>query len=105
MESRWAEGELGAARLGDPRRTRRLVNIAIARGQRPSASLPQCFDSEAELGAMYDFCSNPHVEPEAILASHYQATARRLAGHQVVLVARDSGLYPPSRHPRPGYPA
>lgn len=99
MESHWAENEFGAARLGDPRRTRRLVNIALARGLRPSTSLPQCFDSEAELDAMYDFCSNPHVAPEAILASHYQATARRLAGHRVVLVAQDSSYVDYTHHP------
>ncbi len=44
----WAEAELGQAQLGDPRRTRRLVQIARARALRPSTSLPQCFESEAE---------------------------------------------------------
>ena len=48
---------------------------------------------------MYDFCSNPPAEPEAILASHYQVTAHRLAGHQVVLVAQDSSYVDYTHHP------
>jgi hypothetical protein len=35
----WAEEEFGAAALGDARRTKRLIDLAHAFGQRPSASL------------------------------------------------------------------
>lgn len=99
MTSNWVETEIGKAQLGDPRRTRRLISIATARGLRPRVSLPQCFDSEAELDAMYDFCDNKHVEREAILASHYQATQERIAAHQVVLAIQGTSYINYTHHP------
>lgn len=39
-EPGWAAAELGAARLGDERRTRRLVDLAPARGAAFAAALP-----------------------------------------------------------------
>ncbi|MFO1432517.1 MAG: transposase [Candidatus Competibacteraceae bacterium] len=91
--SQWAEEEFGAAQLGDQRRTRRLVAIATARAQRPSVSLPQSFDGKAGLKAMYQFCDSEHVRRDAILESHYQATARRVASEQIVLAVQDTTLY------------
>ena len=82
----WAEVEFGNADLGDPRRTRRLIEIATARAQRPSVSLPQCFENKAALKAMYKFCDNEQVDRDAVLASHYQATTQRVANVPVDLV-------------------
>ena len=95
----WADTEFGHAQLGDPRRTARLVKIAIARAQRPSTSLPQCFESEAELDAIYDFCDNQHVDHEAILESHYQATQGRIKEHPVVLAHQDTSYVNYTHHP------
>jgi len=97
--SQWAEEEFGEANLGDPRRTRRLIAIATARAQRPSVSLPQSFDNKAGLKAMYEFCDNEHVRRDAILASHYQATARRVATEQIVLAVQDTTYVDYSHHP------
>jgi hypothetical protein len=97
--SQWAEEEFGDANLGDPRRTRRLIAIATARAQRPSASLPQSFEDKAGLKAMYDFCDNPYVDRGAVLESHYQATARRVATEPVVLAVQDTTRVDYSHHP------
>ncbi|MFO1432671.1 MAG: IS4 family transposase [Candidatus Competibacteraceae bacterium] len=97
--SQWAEEEFGAAQLGDQRRTRRLVAIATARAQRPSVSLPQSFDGKAGLKAMYQFCDSEHVRRDAILESHYQATARRVASEQIVLAVQDTTYVDYSHHP------
>ncbi len=97
--SQWAEEEFGAAHLGDPRRTRRLITIATARAQRPNVSLAPSFDDKAGLKAMYDFCDNPHVSRDAILKSHSQATARRVATERVVLAVQDTTRVDYSHHP------
>ena len=97
--SQWAEEEFGDANLGDPRRTRRLIAIATARAQRPSVSLPQSFEDKAGLKAMYDFCDNPYVDRGAVLESHYQATARRVATEPVVLAVQDTTRVDYSHHP------
>jgi hypothetical protein len=97
--SSWADEEFGAAPLGDPRRTRRLIAIVTARAQRPNASLPECFEDKAGLKGMYDFCDNPHVDRDAVLASHYQATARRVATEPVVLAVQDTTRVDYSHHP------
>ena len=97
--SQWAEEEFGEANLGDLRRTRRLIAIATARAQRPSVSLPQSFDGKAGLKAMYKFCDNAHVSRDAILQSHFQATARRVATERVVLAVQDTTYVDYSHHP------
>lgn len=95
----WAEVEFGNADLGDPRRTRRLIEIATARAQRPSVSLPQCFENTAALKAMYKFCDNEHVDRDAVLASHYQATTQRVANVPVVLALQDTTELDFTHHP------
>lgn len=85
--------------MGDPRRTRRLIAIATARAQRPSVSLPQSVDHKAGLKAMYKFCDSEHVSRDAILQSHFQATARRVATERVVLAVQDPTYVDYSHHP------
>ena len=97
--SQWAEEEFGEANLGDPRRTRRLIAIATARAQRPGVSLPQSFDNKAGLKAMYKFCDSEHVSRDAILQSHFQATARRVATERGVLAVQDTTYVDYSHHP------
>lgn len=47
----WAQSEFGPARLGDPWRTKRLVNIATHLAASPGGTLPQAFPDWAELKA------------------------------------------------------
>ena len=86
----WAENEFGNALLGDPRRTERLIKRAKERAAKPSVSLPQCFDNQAELKAAYRFYDNPSINREAILRSHYLATQERLNQENVVLAVSDT---------------
>jgi hypothetical protein len=97
--NRWAEMEFGGAKVGDPRRTRRLIEIATARAQRPSASLPQGFEAKAGLKGMYEFCDNEQVRREAILASHYQATEERMGKERIVLAVQDTTEVDFTHHP------
>lgn len=95
----WAEVEFGAAELGDARRTARLVQLAQTFAQQPSASLPQASDEPALLKAAYRFFDNDAVDPAAMLASHVQATSRRLRAVPLVLAVQDTSLLDWTDHP------
>lgn len=49
----WFAHELGAVRLGDPRRTERVVRLITALAAQPTASLPKACGSWADLKAAY----------------------------------------------------
>jgi len=99
VEVSWAEEEFGEAELNDPRRTARLVALAQAAGERPSASLPEACEDGAALKAAYRFFDTDEIEPAAMLASHVEATTRRLRGEGVVLAVQDTTSLDYSRHP------
>lgn len=96
----WAVNEFGHAELGDDRRTDRLLMIATAFAQQPTASIPQaCGPGPATQGA-YRFFENDDLEPEAIRDAHHQATLQRLRHHSVVLALQDTSTLNYSTHPQ-----
>jgi hypothetical protein len=95
----WAEEEFGAAALGDARRTKRLIDLAHAFGQRPSASLPDAAQDPAMLKAAYRFFDTDAIEPDAILASHISATHDRCGSVPIVLAVQDTSELDWSHHP------
>lgn len=96
----WAEQEFSAARLGDRRLKRRLVQMARDFAARPQASIPQACGSRAKAKAAYRFLDHKGVRMEEILKPHYQATAQRAAGHSVVLAVQDTSFVNYSTHPQ-----
>jgi len=96
----WAVHEFGRAPLGDRRRVERLIKIAEARSQRPSASFPACMETPQDLDAFYAFCDNEHIKREAVVLSHIQATCERMAAHPVVLALQDTSYVDYSHHPQ-----
>jgi hypothetical protein len=95
----WAATEFGAAQLGDARLTARLVALAGVLGARPGASLPDGCGDWAMTQAAYRFFDNEGVTPEAMLASHVQASAARLAAVPLVLAVQDTTLLDWTHHP------
>ncbi len=88
----WALTEFGHAELGDDPRTDRLLMIATAFAQQPTAPIPQaCGPGSATQGA-YRFFENDDIEPEAIREAHEQATLERVRLHAVVLAVQDTSL-------------
>ena len=79
----WATEELGQAALGDPRRTRRLVQLTAAVAPQPQASLAQACGDAASTQAAYRFFEGTDTafdeRPAAIRAAHCAATQRRLS--------------------------
>lgn len=98
-QAEWAMTEFAAAELGDPRRTRRLIDLATALGDRPSASLPDACADPARLKAAYRFYANAACPPAAILASHVQATCHRVRQLPLVLAVNDTSLLDYTHHP------
>lgn len=84
--------EVADGSFDDPRLSGRLKRVLEGLGEDPSASLPEAFDS-AGLEATYRFFSNPRVTPEAILASHVQATRSRCEARGDYLVVHDSTTF------------
>jgi hypothetical protein len=81
--------EVAEGNFPDRRLNARLHNMVSRLSAEPRLSLPQAFD-EAGLEGAYRFLSNHRVTPEAILASHFDATRRRCEAEQTVLVVHDT---------------
>ena len=86
----WAEEELGAADLGDARRSRRLVQLVERLAEQPSVSIPAACSGAAETKAAYRLLSHDAVGWSAILAPHLANSLRRMAAEPVVLCLQDT---------------
>jgi hypothetical protein len=96
----WAEVEFGQAQLGDKRLGKRLCMLARDFYARPQQNMPQRCDGQiAKTKAAYRFFDHPQVNMDAVLQPHYQATARRMSQHPVVLVAQDTTSLDYHTHP------
>jgi Transposase DNA-binding/Transposase Tn5 dimerisation domain len=72
--AQWAQTEFALARLGDQRRTQRLVKIATRLAQSPGGTLPQAMPHWEELKGAYRFLANPKNTFEDILQPHWERT-------------------------------
>jgi hypothetical protein len=99
IEQEWAEEEFSAAELGDKRLTARLVQLAGVLGEKPQGSLPDASGEPATLKAAYRFFDNEEVTPEGMLASHIEATYRRMASQELVLAVQDTTYLDWTSHP------
>jgi hypothetical protein len=70
----WATAQFGRARLGDKRRTRRLVKLATQIACDSMASLPEQTASWADLKAAYRLFDREEVTFEAVAAPHWELT-------------------------------
>lgn len=87
----WAEEQFGSAKLGDERRTRRLVMSAQRAAQRPGGSLPQMMQDPAALDGFYRLVNCEQVTHQSVIQPHLQRTRQRLAGWpNTVLIVKDS---------------
>lgn len=71
---KWAVNPFGAAELGDPRRTDRLIKVASALATNPWASLPHVSETWGETNGAYRFLSDPAFSYEDILLPHWSQT-------------------------------
>jgi hypothetical protein len=98
-DTNWAVHEFADADLGDERRTTRLVELAYALGQHPTAALPEACGTGSMLKAASRFFDNDGITPQDILQSHVEATYTRLGAVPVVLAVQDTTEINWTRHP------
>ena len=94
----WAQLEFSLADLGDARRTKRLVQVASSLAQCPSGTLPQAFDSWAELKGAYRLFNNPAVSYQKILAPHLERTRQSCKEPGEYLLIEDTSELDYSSH-------
>lgn len=85
----WARQEFGAAQLGDPRRTARVVEVAARALERPAGTVTGVVRDEAAREAAFRLLRNVHVSVEALARSSHSATLRRCPDGETVFVALD----------------
>lgn len=89
----WAKEAFGGAKLGDSRRTRRLVEVAASFARHTGASIPTaCGAKAAAVEGAYRFARNDEVEPTDIAEAGFAATAKLVAklNPKVLLAPEDS---------------
>jgi hypothetical protein len=87
---KWAVETFGAAELGDPRRTDRLVKVAAALGENPSVSLPRSMRNWADTQGAYRFLGNEAVTHEQIMMPHWIQTRSEAEQRSQVLLIGDT---------------
>ncbi len=89
----WAREEFGGARLGDARLSRRLVEIAQAKGDDPGRAFTGVVEGDWPAAkAYYRFIAHPDeqaVTMEGILEPHRERTLRRIKAQRTVLCIQD----------------
>ena len=81
----WAERQFGDCRLGDKRRTLRLVRLATQVVSHPSGGLPEQTETWADLKAAYRLFDQAEVTFETVAKEHWRQTCDRPAGRYLVL--------------------
>jgi Transposase DNA-binding len=87
---KWAVETFGSADLGDLRRTDRLVKMATAIAENPSASLPESMRNWADTLAAYRFLDNEAITHEQIMSAHWMTTRQEAMRHSRVLLVADT---------------
>jgi Transposase DNA-binding/Transposase Tn5 dimerisation domain len=87
---KWAVETFGAADLGDPRRTDRLVKMGAALGENPSVSLPASMRNWADTQGAYRFLNNEAITHEQIMMPHWVQTRSEAEQRSQVLLIGDT---------------
>jgi hypothetical protein len=96
--AQWAQMEFALVRLGDPRRTQRLVKLATRLAESPGGTLPQALPRWEELKAAYRFLSRPENTHEQILRPHGERTLAACREPGEYLLIEDTTLLDYSPH-------
>lgn len=86
----WAVKQFGTAKLGDPRRTRRLVKLAATIANDPGKAMVNITQSPADMEGAYRFIRNEHVEADEIAQAGFRATAEQAAHYDELLAIEDT---------------
>jgi hypothetical protein len=95
----WAQQQFGAAQLGDSRRTRRLVKLAMQMAGNSSGSIPQQAGNAADRKAAYRLFAAEDVTHAAILRPHVEQTRARAGALACVFLVQDTAELNFTTHP------
>lgn len=93
VEPELSFGELhfGMVKLGDKRRTDRLVKVANTLVRNPSGSLPAKFNEPGDLEGLYHLMKTKEVTHASVLSSHFAMTRNELEkSSEYLVVAHDT---------------
>lgn len=82
--------EVSGVELGDKRLNKRLAKVVEELGAKPNLSIPGATHSRAEMEAAYRLFDNNKVTPDKILTPHFEATRKRIAQCDLVLLVQDT---------------
>jgi hypothetical protein len=82
MGNSWSQEEFATVDLGDKRLNSRLIDIAEAFSNYPTASIPQATIDWKRTKGSYRFFDNQKVKPGKILQAHKEASAKRIHKHE-----------------------
>lgn len=74
----WAQEEFGGARLGDPRRTRRLVRVAARLEEHPGGRVTDVYPEGAEREAAFRMLESAYVQVEELERTRGAACLQRM---------------------------
>lgn len=87
---KWAAETFGTTELGDLRRTDRLVKMATAIAENPSASLPESMRNWADTLAASRFLDNTAMTHEQIMLPHWMNTRQEVMECSRALLIADT---------------
>lgn len=90
MLAQWAIEEMKNVELEDKRLNKRLVEVLSQLGGQPTLSIPAACGGHAETAAAYRFFDNSKTHFANVLKPHVEATRRRIAQREVVLLVQDT---------------
>src|SRR5436190_13491947 len=92
--------ELRDAELGDPRRSRRLVQVASQMAGAPQRSVGAACGGWSEAIAAYRLLASPQVTSQKILGPHRRALLERAAAESCIGVIQDTSEmdFTPMKH-------
>ena len=82
--------ELRGCDFGDTRLNNRACEIIDALGEKPNVSIPAALAGRADIEACYRLMDNAKVVPQKVLQPHVEATYKRVAQEDFVLVVQDT---------------
>lgn len=87
MESttQWAQQNFGGCKLGDKRRTNRMVRVAGEFANNPSASLPNQLEKWSDLKAAYRLFDCDSMTFDSVAAPHRELTRSRAQGRTLII--------------------
>lgn len=88
--SLWAQSIFQSAKLGDVRRTKRLVQLAAQLAAHTGQSIVQSLSSSADIEAAYRFVRNEYISPAAIAEAGFAATVHACEAFECLLALEDT---------------